>query len=292
MKVHILSLQRTGSKSLQTAIHRALSNPLAFNTRLGTQELAEYFHGWGFTGYKYGGNARIPADPDTAVLFRTHPDFKNYFGSSFIPTTSDEFLMWEPYPYQEQLTYEHLAYLRVLLDKFHYRNYVVKTQITTLLEDVEAKAKASDIVDLVTRGSDVLINLVPSDIVKWLCSNYACDATGIFVPCPEQKAARESTKLTMPYDYVKKQLDRLSVHSFVTARFKNIHTISTDSMAETSTQRLLSELVGGNVVIPNVKEFSADGYEKLFTNYGEIREMIESFKRTHIPMFPLTYPIA
>ena len=287
MKVHILSLQRTGSKSLQAAIHCALENPLT----IGNHHLDEFFHGWPFHGYKFGVDARNPFDKDAAILFRTHPDFSAYEGQSFMPVARHHSMCYVECPYAEQLTDKHIYYLRTLLDLYPSRNYVVKTQITTLMSDVNAP---NDLwMDAVLKGFDVTINLVPSDLVKWLCSNYACDYTGIFAPCPEQEAARKTQKLTMPATYAQTLLRRLGIHNRLLAALPNVVHLKTSDLVDLNVGQKLCELLRvPGLAIQHPKEFSADGYETLFTNYDEIVRWVESYSTPAANYgLNLTYPL-
>jgi hypothetical protein len=288
MKVHILSMQRTGSKSLQDAINTALGRTLTIGSE---KHLGEYFHGWSFHGYKFGYEAVKPFDPEHAILFRTHPHFKDFSGSSFLPVARHHSMCYVECHYEEVLTDQHIYYLRTLLNRYREFNYVVKTQIVTLMGDVEAP---NDLwMDAVLKGFDVTINLMPSDLVKWLCSNFACDYTGIFAPCPEQEEARKTTKMAMPEDYARRMLRRLDVHKRLVNALPNVIHVETDKLSDPATlSALCTALKVSDLTIKHPKEFSAGGYETLFANYNEIVRWVESYN-TPAANFGLnvTYPL-
>lgn len=295
MKVHIVSLQRTGSKSLLNAVHSALKAPLHFKDLVGGRStLGEYFHLWEAHGYKFSQSSYAPYVDD--VVFRTAANFDSYKGLNFIPIPGDvDSLQWDNYPYINRLQAAHLNYLRVLLSMYHDSNYVVKTQLATLAED--CIDPASHWLPSVMSGFDLTINLVPSNLVKWVCSNYVCDITGVFVPCAAQDNARKSikaAKLVMPADYVHKMLERLRSHDRLVAGTPNVWTIKTDDLSDPTVMASLGVKIGGIIKIEHPKEFSTEGYDKLFDNYDDIKEMVAAVSPSRYAMsIPLlTYPIA
>lgn len=294
MKIHILSLQRTGSKSLLNAIHKALMAPLHIVDLVGDRRpLGEFFHLWEAHGYKFSPNSYAPYTD--GVVFRTAQNFDSYKGVNFIPVARDvDSLGWELYPYVPKLQAKHIQYLRVLLSVHQESNYVVKTQIATLAEDcVDPR---STWLPSVLEGFDLTINLVPTDLVKWICSNYACDTSGVFVPCPEQESSLsefKARKLVMPPDYVHRMLTRLREHDLLVAGTPNVVTVKTDDLCDVEAMRVLGERIGAPLHVEHPKEFSADGYEDLFSNYHDIQRMISEFSiYRSLPMPPLTYPLA
>jgi hypothetical protein len=295
MKVHIVSLQRTGSKSLLNAVHNALKAPLHFKDITGTRTtLGEFFHLWEGHGYKFSTRSYAPYVDE--VVFRTAPNFKSYKSANFLPVHGDvDSLEWDSFPYINQLRAKHIHYLRVLLSMYHDSNYVVKTQIATLAED--CVDPISHWLLAVLEDFDLTINLVPSDLVKWVCSNYVCDTTGVFVPCASQdnaRAAIKAEKLVMPADYVHKMLERLRSHDRLIAGTPNVWTIKTEDLSDPLAMAALGARIGGVIEIEHPKEFSAEGYEVLFNNYDDIKEMVAAVSpsRYQVPMPPLTYPIA
>lgn len=271
MKVHILSLQRTGSKSLLNAVHNALEAPLHFKDITGARTtLGEYFHAWEAHGYKFSPRSYAPYVDE--VVFRTAAGYTAYKGVNFIAASGDvDSLTWANYHHLEHLTAEHINYLRVLLSLYSDSNYVVKTQIATLAEDCIDTVHAW--LPSVLDGYDLTINLVPADIVKWVCSNYACDVTGVFVPCAEQDKARASlndNKMTIPIGYIRRLMGRLREHRGLVANAKNVWTITTEDLSNPQFVDELSKRVGAQVTIEHPKEFSAQGYEEMFSNYADI----------------------
>src|SRR5271168_3417978 len=97
MKVHIVSLQRSGSKSLYNAIHSAMVheelNPMTFDNG---DHLGEFLHCWSEYGYKFGPTAQKPFDQNAEIVFRTRKDFESYHGTNFEPDFSDGILTWSP----------------------------------------------------------------------------------------------------------------------------------------------------------------------------------------------------
>jgi hypothetical protein len=278
MKVHILSLQRTGSKSLLSAIHNALEAPLHFKDVTGARTpLGEYFHAWEAHGYKFSQRSHAPYVDE--VVFRTAANYKAYKGVNFIATSGDvDSLAWANYHHLEHLTAEHINYLGVLLSLYSDSNYVVKTQIATLAEDCIDTLHTW--LPSVLDGYDLTINLVPADIVKWVCSNYACDVTGVFVPCAAQDKARASlneNKMTMPLEYIRRIMSRLREHRGLVANAKNVWTITTDDLSKPEFVAALSARLGAPVTIEHPKEFSAQGYEEMFSNYADIVHDVTEF---------------
>lgn len=294
MKVHILSLQRTGSKSLLNAVHNALKAPLHITDLVGERRpLGEFFHLWEAHGYKFSPSSYAPYVD--GVVFRTAEGFDDYRGVNFIPVAGDvDSLTWSIYPYVKRLQSQHIQYLRVLLSVYHDSNYVVKTQIATLAEDcVDPR---STWLPAVLEGFDLTINLVPSDLVKWVCSNYACDVTGVFVPCEAQETERnemKARKLVMPADYVHRLLTRLREHDLLVAGTPNVITVKTDDLSNPKAMASLSERIGAPLNVEHTKEFSADGYAELFANYDDIKRMVSQFSiYKSMPLPPISYPLA
>jgi len=305
MKVHITSLQRTGSKSLQQAIHNALDNPLTIVHAGGSSNLGELFHGWEFSGYKFGHNARYPFDPAADIVFRTAANFDEYQGKSFIPVGNNDWLSYMEYQYAEELTENHVAYIRVLLDAYSNRSYVVKTQLSSLYEDVCFDGAAESWLSNVNRGFDVLIDLTPSNLVNWICSNFVCDTTGIFAPCPAQQEAGTQFKSAIPVNYVRRMMSRLMQHHRLLNRFApnkgtKVIRLTTDQLSDPHVVAHLARQLDidfQKLVIKHTKEFSAEGYEKLIENYKDIQSMIDNYQHDtsmipHIMVWPLSYPIA
>ena len=84
------------------------------------------------------------------------------------------------------------------------------------------------------------------------------------------------------------------------ARTSNVWTFTTDDLNNVDRMAYLWRILKSrgalkddceSLVIPATKEFSADGYDKLFTNYADISSMISKYDRPYLG-FPLTYPIA
>src|SRR6185503_13998488 len=204
-----------------------------------------FFHAWSLSGYKFGNGANFPFDPESSITFRTAERYAALAGQNFLPVPhSRNFMGWAEHRHVDALTASHVHYLRVLLDSFPERSYVIKTQLASLAEDVRGQMESW--LPQVVEGFDLTINLEPSDIVKWLCSNYACDMTGIFAPCPAQDHARESLKLTMPLDYVKTLMSRLRLHRELAADIPNVMTVTTDDLGRTDTVAVMAARLGVN----------------------------------------------
>src|SRR5271168_4224343 len=207
MKVHIVSLQRSGSKSLYNAIHKAMVtqelNPLMFDNG---DTLGEFLHCWSEYGYKFGPTAQKPFDPNADIVFRTREEFFEYDGTNFTPRVDDGKLTWVPptLKYQNQprgqMFHKRVDILREV------DSFVVKTQVASLFEDVYSTYRSE--YESILFRSDLFTHtvfLTPDDPVKWLCSNYLCDHSGVFVKCTSQEEAALKFKeepLTIPTEYM------------------------------------------------------------------------------------------
>lgn len=263
MKIHIISLQRTGSKNLYNAIHSKLPDPLVFNSG---DTLGEILHGWGSQGYKFGLNAQYPFDPQASVMFRTAKDFDLHQGRNFYPVISDNTASWMNFGYDEGWGPEDsLSIHHALMHQT--KDVLVKTQ----LMDGSFDAKT---VQRLLENWDWVVTITPKDPVRWVCSNYLCDVSGVFVPVKEQQVATSEfqiSRVVVPMDYVRAKFKALKAHWKIINDIKTpmISVFTEDLTAVKTTERLRS-LGLGDIEVPLIKEFSSVDYRTMIFNYDEV----------------------
>jgi hypothetical protein len=277
MKIHIVSLQRSGSKSLYNSIHSALNKPLTFSNG---DSLGEYLHCWSEYGYKFSFSATKPFDPTACILFRTHPEFGGYVGSNFTPAYHQGVLSWKPTDYKEVLSYADIEHR---LKAIHLsRSLVVKTQLASLLEEFDPAQRVC-IKNAVLDPSlfNRTIFLVPDDLERWLCSNYLCDHSGVFVQCKSQAeaaAAFKATPVTIPTEYLDLLSSRYRVHKNLACGADGL-VIHTSALTSESTRTLLEFTLGIKVHVKDEKEFSAFDYSTMIKNYDGVIHAADQLRR-------------
>jgi len=272
MKVHIISLQRTGSKALESAIYKALDNPLSIE---GGDPLGEFLHCWSYYGYKFGPSAKKPFDPAAEIVFKTHPKYEDYQGVAFdvLPCFEDGHsnLEWELVDHTDVLTSVDVSYRLGLIKKTD-RNLVVKTQLASLYEDIGEDRISLSYLDSIF---DLTIFLSPSNPVQWLCSNFMCDASGVFVSCAQQSSFADYAKLnplTIPEEYIRKLRTRYLRHQDMSLSYSECMYFQTDDLKNPKLIEDCFKDVLPDVKIEYVPEFSAFDYSTMIANYDEVRE--------------------
>lgn len=269
MKIHIVSLQRTGSKSLYNAIHAGLKNPLVFDTK---DRLEEIFHGWGTSGYKFGAQADYPFDKKAEVIFRTSPNFDRYEGRNFKPQIIDGSAKWIHHDYMHHWDSNSALVLHKALLSQTTKDILVKSQL------LDGSFPPDTVQDLL-KGWDYIVTITPKDALRWVCSNYLCDRSGIFVPIKEQQDAAlafEACRVIMPLPYVREKLSVLKRHWTVINNIKTpvIH-LFTENLNTSQSQ--LTKLGLGILDVPVVKEFSNSDYSTMIFNYDEVANETSNF---------------
>lgn len=268
MKVHLVSLQRTGSKNLEAAISSNLKNQLT----VSGDPLGEFLHCWYKRGYKFGKGAAKPFDQDAAVLFRTDPHYDAYDGSYFDVVSINGQLDWVETP-------SHFAYATApdvygalaLLNTD--KDVLVKTQLASLMEDTG--------VDLtpIMDNFDLNVGLVPSDTLRWLCSNFICDKTGVFVPGSVQRSYAEHLSkhpVDIPTSYVQLLMARLVRHRLLVSSLPFV--LNTEDLYE-GNEKLdqLEAATGWTLNVPQTREFSNFAYEKMISNYNQVKTLVKEY---------------
>ncbi len=265
MKIHILSLQRTGSKNLYNAIHSKLPDPVVFSSG---DTLGEVLHGWGAHGYKFGDHAQYPFDPRAEVVFRTAKDFDLYEGRNFYPCIfEDGQASWVEHEYQPTWEFEDAISVYYALMHQDTKDVLVKTQLMDGSFDDKTTQRLIE-------GWDWLISLTPKDPVRWVCSNYLCDVSGVFVPIKEQQVAAaefQACRVTIPTTYIREKFKVLRSHWQVINRIKTpIIGLFTEDLSTVKTIEKLRLLGLGDIEVPLIKEFSAVDYRSMIFNYDEV----------------------
>jgi hypothetical protein len=255
MKIHIVSLQRTGSKSLEKAIAK----------KYAATALGEFLHGWEQHGYKFGASAERPFDPNAPIWFHTHPDFHSIGEfKNFEPKVdrSGEFegvLTYTPCSYWSDsilaLVGSRISVLNELFSCENFERVVVKTQLVYLLEQVPELYR-SDLCRKLKGLFDFSVGIYPSDVRRWVWSNLLADHTGIFVPGTDMEAAIETLRrqqIHIPVSSVRPLLTRLKIH-------KQLMT-SCDLVVRTEAINDLGLIF--DLPVPADREFSAASPEEL-----------------------------
>lgn len=276
MKIHIISLQRTGSKALYKAVHNALDNPLKFTNG---DELGEFLHCWSYYGYKFGRNAEKPFDKFAPIVFRTSSLYKEFEGKAFdvkeSPWVNDD-LQWEERMHTDWLLQSDVAD-RLNICKNSHRNLVVKTQLASLYEDLGGQSLPTR---ELSESFDSTIFLSPDDPTKWLCSNFLCDYSGIFTACDDQEAAAQELKakpITAPLDYIRELKTRLRRHFELvnSGKFNPSIRLWTSELLNGYAESEIEISLGLKVKIDNTPEFSAFDYPSMIANYDQIVDEME-----------------
>lgn len=287
MKIQIISLQRTGSKSLEKAIQEKLPNRLRFDNG---DELGEILHLWGEHGYKFGPAAQRPFDKDAEILFHTNKDFAEFKGTNFTPLVTEKTIRWEPIEYQEELDLKKSVSIKTAL--MHQadllkKDLIIKSQLAFI------EYSTSQMVQVIN-GWDALVFLTPSDIPRWVCSNYLCDTTGIFAPVKEQQDAANNLikdPVTIPRAYILEKTNLLNKHYTLQRVVKRLMSptkrtrvlnLTTESLNSAVTKYQLRDLKLGALEIPVVQEFSNLNYHEMIKNYADVCS-IADWEMAHVP---------
>lgn len=287
---HIVSLQRTGSKQLYRALRGSYNkavdmrpcNPSEASLNRIDTSLGEFFHCWSHTGYKFGPSAAFPFDPQAEVYFRGQPDFhtRSETTSFDVVPRLDGSIGYEPCDYRPNLTYQDVTRRVEMLENVKgSRGFLVKTQMASLLEDLSAVYDFVQLVTLMDRIDalfDVKIILVPDDPIKWLCSNFVCDHSGVFVPGQQQQNAAisyRSEPLHIPRDYIDRLKLRLHSHMLLVGKASDALVIRTCDLSTNRTQMLLRQVFNNSkILVSYEQEFSRYDYPRMIGNYNEVVE--------------------
>lgn len=278
MNVHIISLQRTGSKSLYEAVCAAVPDRAMIQREDGAEELGEFFHCWSFYGYKFL-NSRYPFDPQGRILFRTHPDYDATVGDAYQVHYANYQLQWlRHHETATQLTLTDVRQRSALLHVMTARDksVVVKTQLASLNEELKLQYSEYELLEQLVFQFDRTIILYPKDVVKWVCSNFVADHTGIFAACADQAkatSALRSTKVVIPETYIATLMDRLRRHYVLKEHLNKksvVLNLATEDLSSIETKSKLRAYLGCEVNVRQEREFSQVPYDQLIANYDEV----------------------
>lgn len=260
MNIHILSHRRSGSKSLASALER-------LNPGLKTHKsLSEILHLPFMHEYKFGRSSVEPFGAE--VYFHTQAGFDTVPSVNFFPRFGDT-LFWEPVAYQ--YVYSWATAEQLLRDYLqHYEgqgSLVVKTQAGYLHRK---GARTAEVLSLFERT----ILLRPRNFTRWVCSNWCCDHTGIFVNIPRQAEASTSIPKKIPASYVHRLLREDQHLQDLACRTPHLALI-TEELSTEHTSQLLKTYLGtpDPVVVPKESEYEVLNYETFFTNYQEVEAL-------------------
>jgi hypothetical protein len=189
-------------------------------------------------------------------------------------------LSWKTTEYKEALTY---AAIEHRLKAIHLsRSLVVKTQLASLLEEFEPPQRVC-IKNAVLDPSlfSQTIFLVPDDLERWICSNYLCDHSGVFVQCKSQEEAAVAFKaspVTIPTEYLDLLSSRYRVHQNLACEADRL-VIRTSDLTSESTRTLLEFTLGIKVHVKDEREFSAFDYSTMIKNYDEVIHAADQLRR-------------
>jgi hypothetical protein len=275
MKVHIVSLQRSGSKSLYNAVHKAMVadrlNPLTFDNG---DRLEEFLHCWSEYGYKFGLSAQKPFDQNSEIVFRTRDDFRAYKGTNFKPKFADGKLTWEPAKHLYERLFTAIRERLLILNRA--QDFVVKTQVASLLEDVGFLLQQEEVEEYLFRDQlfTHTVFLIPDNVTKWMCSNFLCDYSGVFVQCKSQEEAAAQFKMTpvvIPKDYIVNLSNRYAHHMRLANTYRGFDLFTADLRDGCVTGDLADYLeLQTPLSIKDEQEFSAFDYSTMIANYDEV----------------------
>lgn len=274
--IHIISLPRSGSKSLEAAVSQGEILKYESGAPLG-----EYFNGYGAHRFKFFGDQPfIKRDLSDAVPFND-PRFFDTSLKSFIPKYDIEkdVFEWAPTHYR---TLHSLPYLMDLGSQLYRacaytrKRIVLKTQYAEILNLWEGnEVDAIEFITSVFRGESVIF-LYRKDLISWVCSNFFAKGTGIYANGPSmQLIVQDQEKAKISEDFMLQQLSLLKRHFRL---YKSIQytAIRVDEL-DCEVESWLSDLLAMDVRIPEVKEFSNIDYSSRISNYSWLERVVRDY---------------
>lgn len=284
---HVLSLQRTASKSLVSTLSSLLDPK---NTvLLAGEPLAEFLHYWSLHDFRFAGQLTKPfGHEEDVVFYKTHPCFNHPTNIQFeYVQTGDQAtgyaFDYSPVPVgPERPRLESFLQCLELLRRVNpsHSQFVLKTQLAHLLHQLTGVYR-NVVLDSLANFHDenqiTTVKLSRKSGLDWLCSMALTDASGIFIPCRAQSLALENF-VQNPFPVSPGKVD-----AWVSMWNKHETTISADNTffdTDLSKPQVLRTRRGPKfVTIPastKPLEFSSVDYSKTIANYGYLRHVAKT----------------
>lgn len=283
---HVLSLQRTASKSLVSSLSQLLRNKRVL---LAGEPLAEFLHCWSLHDFQFANHLTKPfGHQDDVVFYKTHPRFNHpsniqfEYVKGFSDDTSYSF-EYRPVPVVKRRSklQSFSDALSLLTSLPTPSNFVLKTQLAHLLCSLPLEHQEYvrlALKDFHEKHSVTTIKLRRRSGLDWLCSMALTDASGVFIPCKAQSVALEN--------FVQSPLlvDTAKIDEWVVMWNKHETEITADnSFFDTDLARtnvLKTRRSRSLVVLPSSSnmplEFSAVDYSKTISNYDYLQHVAKT----------------
>lgn len=280
---HVLSLQRTASKSLVSSLSLLIRSKRVL---LAGEPLAEFLHCWSLHDFQFACHLTKPfGHQEDVVFYKTHPKFNHPSNIQFEYVrgfSDDESYSFEysPVPVVEgrsklQSFIDALGLLNQLPAQ---PNFVLKTQLAHFLHSLSLQDQKYVLValkDFHERHAVTTIKLRRRSGLDWLCSMALTDASGVFIPCKAQTVALDNfvqSPLVVDKSKVEEWVEMWNTHETeVTAENSFFDTdLARTNVLKTRRSRSL-------VVLPRSftvpLEFSAVDYTKTISNYDYLQHV-------------------
>lgn len=267
---HIISLQRTASKALVSALHSRLKNQPEYLSIQG-EPLAELIHNWPRTQYTFSPGLDRPfGHDDDVVYFRTHPKFRDPGNIQFNLTYDRDanFFKWTPDTAVRYADLDLGAY--GLLKAHSYRPFVLKTQLASLLASHQSQSEADtfllDLHKMHRQNSVYAIHLTRENPIEWAESMLVSEHTGMFIDSKSQRDAK-TRLIENPMHVTFEQIERLNR---LWLRHMALKSFCDISLTDTQLQSNFS--VNGFDIEPppRIPEFSTENYSDLIANHNQV----------------------
>lgn len=280
---HVLSLQRTASKSLVNSLSQLIRYKPVL---LAGEPLSEFLHYWSLNDFQFASHLSEPfGHQEDVVFYKTHPKFNHPSNIQFeyVRTLSNDETPSFSYKAVPVVTdrpklqnfSEALGFLKALPAQ---PNFVLKTQLAHLLYGLPSDHQnyvLASLKDFHEKYAVTTIKLRRRSGLDWLCSMALTDASGVFIPCKAQSVALSSfvqSPLVVDHAKVDEWVKMWNRHETeVTADNSFFDTdLARTNVLKTRRSRSL-------VVLPSSStmplEFSAVDYTKTISNYDYLQHV-------------------
>ncbi len=289
-RFHVISLQRSASKSLVNLLDLYCQEAPGFNLSVEGKPLSEYLHAWGQYGFKYDTSLASPYAPDAKgkIWFHDSPGFEFKTGKSFRPLFDPESkqFKWQEASYlktyDKETFRQTLDYLHRVVSEHSDANFVLKTQLASMFDsptqDLNFGQVVAALIDFHFDHGVQCIGLIRSDPAEWIMSNYLADLTGVFVPGKAQRDVIQTLRdqpTHIPPDYVfMKMLPKWVMHKRMCQMMCKV-TIHSDYLSHPDELAKVLDLpklsYEQKASVPSEREFSAGVYKELIVNVDQIK---------------------
>ncbi len=275
---HVLSLQRTASKSLVLALDTVLDTNKKL--QLAGEPLAEFLHYWTQTDFSFNHNMTRPFGHDEDVVYyKTHPKFNDARNIQFeylLVDNTFEYTRSSNRLLVPQAYFEALALLQTANPIE--REFVLKTQLAYMLQSCSSTERQhlhTAVQEFNTNNKVTTIHLARKDKLSWLCSMALTDASGVFIPSKAQQKAIEKFQTSpIEVDFKSKLIpwadtwnkhvelsDKADVRLLDSSLTKDIKLVN---------KRTKTDILIPAGSVPFVKEFGQVDYSSMIFNYDEL----------------------